>query len=582
MLNLESWDIDANTPISLNGQWEFYWNQFLTASEIAQEKPDLLVPVPSTWNEYILDGHGLPGEGYGTYRLHVKTGRMQDEMMGLRIQTFSSAYRLYIDDKPVAKNGMISSSASEEIGEYKPQTVYFSAPSNEFDIVIQVSNHQYARGGFWSPMHLGSQRLISEFDDSILMKNMAVMGAFLVVAMFYIVSYFLMKENKANLYFGMLCLFSIVAYDTAGQLVLTKAISSMRLEIMVFLWYSSSIWAVMLVLLYLNALFENGFSSVAVRVLVVLVIAMQIFYLVAPVAVYTAYGRIANYIEIVGLFGAAVIAIMGVINKRKRSGLNLISIMIILVAVVHDVLYYTNLIQNGHGEIMYIGFFVFLLIQMFMKATNIKDYYEQKTAAELGFLQAQIKPHFLYNAMNAIISISREDQERSTSLLVAFSNYLRGSFNFKSTDNQTLLRNEMEHVNAYLEIEKARFEERIAFSILLPERLDYYIPVLVLQPIIENAIVHGLLPKPEGGKIEINIVEIGSFLEFTVKDNGIGMDTKKVLQEQPDIMKNGIALGNIDSRLKKMYGTGLTMTSEKMIGTEIRWRIPARGRSKNR
>ncbi|MGD9676923.1 MAG: sensor histidine kinase [Vulcanibacillus sp.] len=581
ILNIESWDIEANTPISLNGQWEFYWNQFLTASEISEAKPDLLVQVPSTWNEYTLDGQGLPGEGYGTYRLHIKTGVMREEIMGLRIQTFSSAYRLYVDEKLVAQNGNISSTASEEVGEYKPQTVYFSAPSNEFDIIIQVSNHQYARGGFWSPMHMGSQSLITEFDDSILMKNMTVIGAFLIVALFYMASYFLIKENKANLYFGLLCLFAIIAYDTAGQLVLTKAISDLSLETMIFMWYSSSILAVMLVLLYMNALFESRFSRIVVRVFTVVVITIQIFYIFAPITIYTANGRIANYIEIFGLFSAAVIAIMGVIKKKKSSGLNLISIIIILVTVVHDVLYYTNLIHSSIGEIMYIGFFIFLLIQMLIKAINIKDYYEHKNAAELRFLQAQIKPHFLYNTLNAIISISREDQERSTSLLVAFSNYLRGSFNFKSTDNQTLLRNEMEHVNAYLEIEKARFEERIEFSVMLPDRLDYHIPVLVLQPIIENAIVHGLLPKPEGGKIEIIIMENGSYLEFSVKDNGIGMDTKKMLPEQSEGIENGIALGNIDSRLRKIYGTGLTIMSEKMIGTEVKWRIPIRGRSKN-
>ena len=298
ILDIESWDLEANTPISLNGQWEFYWNQFLTASEISEAEPDLLVQVPSTWNEYSLDGQKLPGEGYGTYRLHVRAGLLRGEILGLRIQTFSSAYRLYVDDKLVAQNGNISSSASEEVGEYKPQTVYFSAPSNEFDIIIQVSNHLYDRGGFWSPMHIGSQSQITELEDSIIMKNMMIIGAFLIVALFYIASFFLMKENRANLYFGLLCLFAIIAYDTAGQLVLTKAISSLSLDAMIFMWYSSSIWAVMFILLYMNELFESRFSGIVVSVFMVLVIAIQTFYLFAPIPVYTAFGRIVNYIEI--------------------------------------------------------------------------------------------------------------------------------------------------------------------------------------------------------------------------------------------------------------------------------------------
>lgn len=579
ILNIENWDMEANTPLSLDGQWEFYWKEFLTVYEISDAGPDLLVQVPSTWNEYSLDGQGLPGEGYGTYRLHVKTGLLQGDILGLSIPAFSSAYRLYVDDKLVAQNGTISSTASEEIGEYKPQTVYFSVPSNEFDLIIQVSNHQYARGGFWCPMHIGSQSQITEFDDSVLMKNMIVIGAFLIVALFYIASFILMKETKANLYFGLLCISAIISYDTSGQLALTKTIPGISLDTVIFIWFSSCTWTMMFTLLYMNKLFESRVSKIVVRVFMVLVILIQTFYILAPTPIFTAFGHITNYIEILCMFSAAMIAIMGAIKKKKNGWLNLISLIIILVTVIYDTLYYTNVIQSSHGGILYVGLFVFLLVQMLIKAISIKEYYENKNAAELRFLQAQIKPHFLYNALNAIISISREDQERATNLLVSFSNYLRGCFNFKSTDNQTLLRKEMEHVNAYLEIEKARFEERIEFSIILPEHLDYHIPVLVLQPIIENAIVHGLLPKPEGGKIEIIIKEKGSYLEFSVKDNGIGMDDRETWNKQSEGMQNGIAIGNIDSRLKGLYGTGLTIMSEKMIGTEVRWCIPIKERN---
>lgn len=580
-LDVKNWDIETTHPISLNGQWEFYWDQFLSAPELSAVEPDLLVQVPSTWNEYHLDGTRLPGKGYGTYRLHVKTSFLQGETLGLRLLTFSSAYRLYIDNNLIAQNGKISSNMLEEVGEYKPQTVYFIAPSDEFDIIVQVSNHHYNRGGFWSPMYLGYQRQITEFSDSILMKNMLIIGAFLIVALFYIASFFLMKENRVNLYFGLLCLFAIIAYDTTGQLDVIKNIPILSQNIVIFLWYSSCIWVELFILLYMNALFESKFSRIVVKAFAVIVIALQLFYLLTPTQIYTAFGRVTNYIEILCMSSAAIIAMIGTIKRKRNGALNLMSLLILLATVVHDTLYYTNLIQSSHGQIMYIGLLAFLLIQMIIKAININDYYENKNAAELRFLQAQIKPHFLYNALNAIISISRYDQEQSTNLLVSFSNYLRGCFNFKSTDNQMRLSQEIEHVNAYLEIEKARFEERIEFSIILPEHLDYHIPVLVLQPIVENAIVHGLLPKPEGGKIELIITENGAYLDFMVKDNGIGMDVQKVLQEKSDGMENGIALSNIDSRLRKIYGIGLTVVSEKMIGTKVQWRIPIKGRGKS-
>src|SRR6056297_238729 len=114
ILDMESWDFEMDEPVSLTGQWEFYWKQFLTVSEMADAEDAILAEVPGTWDEYSLDGQGLPGQGYGTYRLHVKTGLVPGKIMGFRIQTFSSAYRLYVDDRLLAENGNASGISYEE------------------------------------------------------------------------------------------------------------------------------------------------------------------------------------------------------------------------------------------------------------------------------------------------------------------------------------------------------------------------------------------------------------------------------------------------------------------------------------
>jgi len=580
-MDVTDWDIESDGIISLNGPWEFYWKQFLTSSEMLDAEPDLLVQVPSTWNEYSLDGQRLPGEGYGTYRLHVKTGLLQGKILGLRIQTFSSAYRLFVDDKLVAQNGNISSTASEEVGEYKPQAVFFSAPSNEFDIIIQVSNHQYARGGFWCPVYIGSQSQIAEFSDSILMKNMFVIGAFLIVALFYIASFFLMKENKANLFFGLLCLFAIMAYDTSGQLALSKTITGISLNTVIFIWYSSCIWVEMFVLLYMNELFESRFSRIIIKVFAVVVIALQLLYTLAPTQVYTAFGRIGNYIEDFCMFSAAIIAIMGAIKRKKNGWLNLISLIILLVTVVHDTLYYTNVIKSSHGEILYVGLFAFLLIQMLIKAISIKDYYENKNTAELKFLQAQIKPHFLYNSINTFISVSRYDPDRARELMADFSEYLRKSFDFKGTGQLVLLKDELKLTQAYLNIEQARFEERVEVSFEFPENQEVMVPSCMLQPVVENAIIHGILPKPEGGRIDIRVKDRGGALRFSVKDDGVGINP----QEIPHITEkytNGVGLANISQRLSVLYGKKLRIKSEVGKGTEVSWEIPRIARKRRK
>jgi|GEM_PF-5805544 len=140
------------------------------------------------------------------------------------------------------------------------------------------------------------------------------------------------------------------------------------------------------------------------------------------------------------------------------------------------------------------------------------------------------------------------------------------------------LKNEIELAKAYVEIEKARFEERLEVVFEVPEDLEVNVPRLMLQPLIENAIIHGILPKPEGGKIDVLVKQEAKQLVFKVNDNGIGMDTKKLLDILKQEKGNGVGIANIDSRLKKLYGKGLEIQSSHGEGTEVTWNIPLNGR----
>ena len=134
------------------------------------------------------------------------------------------------------------------------------------------------------------------------------------------------------------------------------------------------------------------------------------------------------------------------------------------------------------------------------------------------------------------------------------------------------LRNEIELAQAYIEIEKARFEERINVNFELPENIDLKVPKLILQPLIENAVIHGILPKRGNGRIDVHIRQNGKVLFFTVKDDGVGIDRESKTRE-----KNGenrsVGLMNIDSRLHRLYGKGLQIKSNSETGTEISWFI---------
>ena len=205
---------------------------------------------------------------------------------------------------------------------------------------------------------------------------------------------------------------------------------------------------------------------------------------------------------------------------------------------------------------------------------QLKQSVDKSVASELAFLQAQIKPHFLYNAINTFVSISRYDMEQARKLLVGFSNYLRRSFDFKSLSQVVPLKNEIELLEAYLDIEKAQYEERLEVNFEVCDEKEVKVPILMLQPVVENAILHGVLPKRDGGRIEISIKRDGKMLAFTVKDNGVGMEREKLRSVLEHESRSGVGLSNIDGRMKKLYDNGLQINSSPGIGTEVTWFVP--------
>ncbi|WP_027398955.1 sensor histidine kinase [Anaerovorax odorimutans] len=573
IIDVSDWDFGQNDPIHLDGQWAFYWKQFIMASELKSYKPDAFVTVPSVWNAYSIGNKKIKGQGYATYVLHVRTGKAQETMLGLNLPTFSSAYKLYINDTLVAANGIIGTSQKEEIGEYKPKVVTFIAPASDFDIVVQVSNFHYARGGFWGSIYLGNPENVLELQNKAFSKEFFIIGALSLIAFFYLSVFILNREMKHSLYFACLCFMLVFTVQSVGQFTLFRYLSAIDFRLVIFIWYTSTIWVLAFLCLYLNELFKSEFSKIITRCYLTFVVFYQLFMLLTPTTYYTRFGRVSDIVEIVGAILLVLIIVDAVRRREKNSWLNMASIIVVLLTYGHDILYLTNVIDDRRGEILYLGIYLYLFFQMILQAEQIRYYYDKKVAAELNFLQSQIKPHFLHNTLNSFMAISRYDIETSRRLMVNFSKYLRQCYAFKENHQLVRFKSEIELVTAYMEIEKIQYEDRLEVEYHIDEA-DVMVPVMVLQPIIENAVKHGILPKREGGKIEVFIHQEQNELKFLVRDNGIGIEPEKLKQLLKKNVEGGISLSNIHRRLIRLYGKGLNIKSSRGDGTEISWMIP--------
>lgn len=215
----------------------------------------------------------------------------------------------------------------------------------------------------------------------------------------------------------------------------------------------------------------------------------------------------------------------------------------------------------------------------------------KQNEAEISALQGQINPHFLYNTLDAVRGLALiNDDAPVADMVEALSTFFR--YSISQRENTVTLQDEIENINSYLVIQNYRFSGKIHFSVSIEDEnnalLRAEIPKLTLQPIIENAVYHGLEPKVGDGHIVVRLFHSNERLLINIQDDGIGMsdDQTQQINRKLQLGKlsdstssgrgNGIALINIDQRIKLNYGKeyGLTVSSTRGIGTEVIIAIP--------
>jgi two-component system, LytTR family, sensor kinase len=198
---------------------------------------------------------------------------------------------------------------------------------------------------------------------------------------------------------------------------------------------------------------------------------------------------------------------------------------------------------------------------------------EQLSYAQLNALQRQIEPHFIFNALNSISGLVREQKnDAAVSMIVALSDFLR-RVAVSSHDPQALLAQEVEFLEKYLQIQEARFAGRLKLDIQIPDELrKAQIPSLILQPLVENAIKHGIAQRVLGGEVRVAASRANGLLHLSVYNDG------PLLDRDGSAIKDGIGLSNLRTRLKLLYGNDCDLRLENygITGVQVSMVLPYR------
>jgi len=198
------------------------------------------------------------------------------------------------------------------------------------------------------------------------------------------------------------------------------------------------------------------------------------------------------------------------------------------------------------------------IISTLMEISKIEKIENEKKKSEIKALQRQINPHFLFNALNTITSFIRINPDKARNLIINLSTYMR--YNLEVNDNLIDINKELEQVKAYVEIEKARFGDKLTVLYNIDDNIDAKIPSLTIQPLVENAIIHGIRKNGGCGTVVIGVKKEDGYTKVWVENNGIPIELdiiKRVYSgEMPE---NKIGLYNVHLRLKLIYGQGLNI-----------------------
>lgn len=275
----------------------------------------------------------------------------------------------------------------------------------------------------------------------------------------------------------------------------------------------------------------------------------------------------------------ALISTVLLIRNRKILGVRdvllfLAYIYVPAIMLVIDIIYYTSF---SYVAVAIIIFLIFVRIDIGqsdllheIELSNIKKESELRDT-KIALVVSQIQPHFIYNTLNAIHYLVGKNPDYAQKIIKDFSKYLR--MNMDSINDRNLIEfsQELEHIKTYLEIEQLRFDDlKVKYDI---EVSDFFIPPLSIQPLVENAVKHGICQSDDGGTVLVSTKQTDDSIIITVEDNGAGFD----LNEKKNDGRSHIGIENTKKRLKEICNAAFSIESIIDIGTKVTITIPKAG-----
>ncbi len=598
VLDSSSWDFEQDGIISLKGEWEFFWGKLLTAKDFDDNAlHGQLVQIPNVWTNYqAQDGRDYPGEGYATYRLKVRTNG-NDSRLALKIPDISTAAIVLIDDRIIATSGQVAEIKNEAEAEFAPQVVYFEPHAPEFELIVQVSNYLYDRGGMWYAMELGTDKQIARLRENGMAANLILLGIFLFMGLYHLAIYMMRRKEKIALYFSIGCLIGAMRLLAVDDMFIRSLFSDVRIEVIIGIIYFTYYGGVTALTLYLRELYPQEIHRYATRAVVAFSGAFMLTVVLLPVNLFTHMIRYYHLFMIVlGLYLIYAV-LLAVWRKRDGSGLQFMGISIFVSTIFHDILFNlfyisewinsANTAQILQKQIVLLGLFVLVFVQSIILAKRFSTAFQTVESMSERLLSLdRLKDEFLVNTshelktpLHGMINLTQsmiegsngpinEVQRQKLSVVVSvarrLTNLIQDIMDFsKLKNNEIKLHKRSVSIQAVLRANMDIFHNYIGDKpIELKAQLSEELPAVHADENRVSQILYNLIGNAikftERGEIVISAEHQGDWVKVHVMDTGIGIPEKK----QEMIFQSFEQVGSTVSREYGGAGLGLSISRQ--------------------
>lgn len=589
VLDLTEWDFNTDGAVNLDGEWEFYWDQLLTHDDFYKGNQFLsgYFTVPSVWNHYQLNGNDLPGYGYATYRIKIKT-KDQHSLKGLKISTMSTAYKLMVDDVLLAENGIVGSREDNSSPEYKPLITFFKNSSDEFEIIVQISNFTYARGGFWYSITLGTDQQVATLKENSSRRELFILGAVLIMALYHTAIFSSQKKYKLALYFTLILMIGVLRIAFRGEYLILSILPTLNINYLVFFEYMTMYWGPTALAAFIHELYPEESSLAMKNFLVASVLFFTFITIVFPISFYTKFTLYYEVFLVLMVLYYIFVTVIATIRKKAGAALLLLGITFFLVTLIYDSLYHWNLVQSKYDGMFLMSIFFLVLIQALILAQRFSTAFSEveKLSNQLISLNS-MKDEFMANTshelrtpLHGMIHITEsflqsssgklnQHQQENLSLVVSSGKRLAMLVN-DILDYSKLKHGDIKLNKKYIDLRQIVLMVLeitqylvVTKSIILQNNLPDNLPAVYADEDRLTQIIYNLIGNAikftEHGEILISAIVNHDMIEISIEDTGIGIPEDKL----KDIFKS---FEQVNTSLSREYGgTGLGLSITKYL-----------------